>query len=113
MSELIDTQPGIVTRGKTEDGKFYTETTFFDDESLAQNRRIADSGMLDGGKLGLHDDEDIRFVLSCPSVEQWNLFKKKYPDIYKALMSRDEKARMVGARRLSLLKPAWVIYSRF
>ena len=117
MNDIVDIGPNSVSRALSEGGRFHVHTRFFDDAALAQNRRIADSGMLDKGKLGLHDDEDIRFVISCPSTRQWALFKKDNPEIYKLITTRGTDAiadadRMKGARKLSILHPAWVVYSR-
>jgi len=112
MQDVIDVGSNSVTRARSEDGLFYVHTVFNDDKALAQNRKIEGSGMLDKGKLGLHDDEDIRMVISCPSTEQWMLFKKKHPETYKLIKSTIEHERMKGARQLMLLHPAWVCYSR-
>ena len=100
-----------------QDGKLHVRTVFEDDAALAKNRRIRDSGMLNKGQLGIHDDADMRAVISCPSVEQWRLFQRDHADIYKSLTTRgqstqDDADRMKGARQLQLLHPAWVVYTR-
>lgn len=95
-----------------EDGILYGHTEFYDKGTLTQNERIRRSGMLDKGSLGLHDNADLRMTISCPSVTQWNYFKKDYPDVYKLLMSRDSQQRMSGAKQLQILEPSWVVQSR-
>jgi len=111
-AEITDVGPNSIQRAVTEDGRLYFHTTYYDDKSLAQNRKIEGSGMLDKAKLGLHDDEDIRMVISCPSTAQWLLFKKKHPETYKLIKSTIEHERMKGARQLMLLHPAWVVQNR-
>ncbi len=76
------------------------------------NHKIRQSGMLDKGKLGLHDGEDLRYVLSIPSTLQWQIFKKKNPDIYSLIKSSSEAERMRGCHLLHLLEPDWVVMSR-
>lgn len=95
-----------------QDKHLVVQTTFHDDANLERNKKLRNSGMIDKGKLGLHDNEDIRMVISCPDPIQWSLFKKKFPDIYKAIMSADEAERMKGCWRLKLLHPEWVIQER-
>jgi len=111
-ADVVDVVGNSVTRARSEAGKFYVEQTFYDDMSLEQNQRIRNSKMLERAKLGLHDNEDIRGVISCPSTEQWMIFKKKHTETYKLLTSKLEAERMKGLRQVSLLKPAWVIYDR-
>lgn len=116
MEGLVDIEQSgnvpIFQRVKREGGKLYHQTTFHDDKTLAHNRRLADSGFLDKSELGLHDDADIRMVISCPSVEQWTLFKDQNPEVYKLLTSTNEHERIKGARQISLLKPEWIIHTR-
>jgi hypothetical protein len=113
MSDILSAENNAVTRVKTEDGKLYVHTKFYDDENLEQNKRLRNSGMFDGRlKSEMHHNEDVRMMISCPSVEQWLVFQKKHPDIYKDLKAGDEATRMKGARRLHLIKPEWVIFSR-
>lgn len=95
-----------------EDGKLQCRTIFHDDKSLEQNNKIRLSGMMEKAKLGLHDNEDMRYVLSIPSTLQWQIFKKKNPDIYKLIKSSEEAERMRGCKLLHLLEPDWVIMHR-
>lgn len=101
-----------VNRIKSEDGKMYIHTVFHDDAALARIQDLKNSGMLTKQKLGIHEDEDVRMVISCPDTLQWHFFAKKYPDIYKSLRSRDEKERMSAAKQLQILHPEWVAMSR-
>ena len=95
------------------DGKdMHVKTTFNDDKSLDTNENIRRSRMLEKGTFGLHDNEDVRLVISCPSTLQWAIFRRKYPDIYKSVLSQDEAIRMQGANQLQLLHPEWVVMSR-
>ncbi len=112
MSEIISHDHKHKTIAKSEDGVFYVHTTFNDDAALEQNERIRRSGMLDNGKLGLHDDEDIRFVISVPSNLQWEMFKRKHLETYKLIVSRIEAERMKGCKQLQILEPAWVVMER-
>jgi len=117
LSEIIERTNERTVKAKSEDGKFYVETLFHDDEALRQNDRIRSSGMLDKGKLGLHENEDYRAVISIPDVLQWNIFKKKHNDTYKLLTIKgttlaDEALRAKGITQLDILHPGWVIYKR-
>lgn len=97
---------------KQEDGKLYCHTVFHDDDALERNSQLRNSGEFDQAKFGLHDDEDIRMIISCPDVMQWAIFKRKHSETYKLLKSRNEAERMKGARQLQILRPSWVIQSR-
>jgi hypothetical protein len=117
MKNVIDVGSNSVTTAQLDGNKLYVHTKFYDDLALAKNRKIQNSGALDKAKLGLHDDEDIRLVVSCPSHEQWSLFKRKHPDVYALLTTRGgsvdaDQSRMKGALQLSLLEPEWVIQTR-
>lgn len=112
MSDIIEHTSVRKIQAKSEDGKFYVKTTFFDDNSLEQNNKIRLSGMLEKAKLNLHENEDIRAAISCPSVQQWNIFKKKHADTYRLLNSREEVQRMKGVSELQLLHPDWIVYNR-
>ncbi len=95
-----------------EDGVLYGLTEFYDKQSLDINQKIKNSGMLEKGALGLHDNADIRMTISCPSTLQWRYFKKDHAETYKLLMSRDEIERLRGAKQLQILEPDWVVQSR-
>ncbi len=102
-----------VQREGWEDGEYYCETEFFDKKQLNQNAKIRNSGMLDKGTLNLHDGADYRAVISIPSTLQYAIWKKKYPDAYKLLTSKDsEEDREKGIRMMDITEPGWVIYSR-
>lgn len=117
MLDYTDVEGLKKVRTKTEEGKLFVHTTFYDDKDLEQNNRIRLSGMLDKAKLGLHENEDMRAVISCPSNLQWSLFRKKHNDTYKLLTTRgtllqDEADRVKGVKQLEILHPDWVIYTR-
>ena len=111
-SDVFDVGSNSLTQGRSENGLFHVHTRYFDDVALQRNRDIAASGMLERSKLGLHDNEDMRGVISCPSVEQWNQFKKKNPDVYALLTSKQEHDRVRAVQLIDILHPDWVIYSR-
>ncbi len=111
-NNVIELNDQYLTTAIVEDDKLFVHTTNFDDRALDQNERIRSSGILDKGKLGLHGDEDIRMAISCPSVVQWNTFKKKHYDTYKLITSRLEDERMKGCKQLQILEPAWVVMER-
>ena len=111
-SDVVAVGSNSITQARSEDGLFYVHTEYYDDVALERNKQIASSGMLANMKLGLHDDEDVRMVISCPSTDQWILFKRKNPETYKLLVSTIEAERMKGARQLQILHPAWVVQSR-
>lgn len=112
MSDIIEHTKEYTTRAKSEDGKFYAHTVFHDDAALAQNSRIRSENILDKGKLGLHEGEDIRAAISVPDTVQWNIFKKKFKEVYKMLHSKNEETRMSGVKRLQIIHPEWVVYER-
>jgi hypothetical protein len=110
MKEFVGTN--AVREFKRDGNILQAKTVFKDDKALGINEDIRLSGMLDNKKFGLHDDEDVRLVISCPDGLQWLIFKKKHYETYKKLMSFDEPLRMEGARELQILHPAWVVMSR-
>lgn len=101
-----------LTNVKTEDGKLYAHTIFFDDLALENNKNIRESGSLDKAEIGLHDKADLRIAFSIPSVFQHNLWANENPEDYKLLHSKIDSERMKGARRLALMHPEWVISQR-
>jgi hypothetical protein len=101
-----------VATAQVQDDKLFIQATYFDDVALERNKQIRNAGFLDKGKLGLHENEDIRLAVSCPSVEQWNRFRRLHPETYELLMSKNEALRMKGARQLQLVHPEWVVQSR-
>jgi len=110
MKEAVGTN--AIREFKFDGSTVHAKTIFNDEKSLSVNNNIRLDGMLDKKKFGLHDDEDVRMVISCPDGLQWSIFKKKHFDTYKKLMSFDEVLRMEGARELQILHPAWVVQSR-
>jgi len=114
MRELSREKTGnnAVTREVMQDGTLYAHTVFQDDKALARNADIKTSGMLANAKLGLHDDEDMRMVISCPSTLQWATFRRKHAETYKLITSSDESERMKGCHQLQILEPAWVVFAR-
>ena len=113
MSEIIASTNEYKTRVKSEDGLFYVETVFNDKEQLKQNDRIRASGMLEKAQLGLHEKEDIRGVLSIPSVILWNYFKRNNPITYALLQSPDEEQRISAMQKIYEIHPEWFVYDRF
>ena len=112
MRDIIHTGTNSISRLITEGDKGYIHTIFNDKKSLDQNSRIRNAGLLDRGTFDLHDNADVRMVFSCPSPEQWNLFKKKNQATYDLLMSKLEHERMRGAKQLQLLHPEWCVMER-
>ena len=102
-----------VTRLITEDNTLYVHTDFNDDAALRRNKQIKDAELLSRPKLGIHDNADLRFVISIPDVNQWNIWKRKHPHEYKALMTaKDHDYRLKAAKFLALSHPEWVIFER-
>lgn len=104
--------PNVGQRILRQDQHLVVQTIHHDDANLERNKQLRNAGYIDKAKLGLHDNEDIRMMISCPDTLQWSMFKRKYPDIYKGLLSRDEQARMKACRQLQILHPEWVIQER-
>jgi len=112
MSDIISANNGIITRGRTEDGKFYVHTTYLDDSIIKDNIKIANTNNLSKMKLSLHHGEDVRGVIRCPSIEQWTVFKTKNPQIAEDLSSSHEYDRINALKQISLKEPTWVIMKR-
>ena len=112
MNDLIHIGTNSKSRVITQGDTLYVHSIYDDKQSLDQNSRIRNSGMMDNGQLSLHNDADIRMSISCPSVEQWTVFKRKHSGSYQLLMSSKEEERMRGAKQLQILHPEWVVYSR-
>ena len=111
-AEVLDVGSNSIERALAEDGKLWIHTTYHDDAALERNKQIRSAKLMEKAKLSLHEDEDVRMVVSCPSVSQWNLFKKQHGETYDLVMSTLEHERMRGARQLQLLHPEWVVQSR-
>ena len=111
-AELIDISPGCSQRVVREDDKLIFATTFNDDACVERNNQIRAAGFMDKLKLGLHENEDVRMAISCPSVTLWNRFKKFHPDTYDLIMSGLEHERVRGCRQLQILHPTWVVQER-
>lgn len=100
------------TQVKTEDGITYAKTVFNDSMALDRVKRLRDGSVLDRAKFGMHDDADLRLVISCPSVVLWGYFKRDHAKTYELLNSKDETERMKGAREMQFIHPEWCIMSR-
>ena len=109
----MSTSAGAVpfqTKVQTEDGITYAKTTFQDDAALERVRQLKHENVLDKARLGLHDNADLRMVISCPSEALWSYFIRDYPDIYKLLQSKDQFLK--GAKQVQFMHPEWIIQSR-
>jgi len=111
--EIISHDRHHTTKLVTEDNILHVHTNFHNQQSLEINKKIRNSQMLDKMKLGLHDNEDARAVLSIPSNLEWTIFKDAHPDIYNDLKSPQEADRMKALRRIQFLEPEWVLMERF
>lgn len=100
------------TEVKTEDGKTYAKTTIHDDAALERVKRLKHEAVLDKARLGIHDNADLRMVISCPSIVLWNYFKRDHPKTYSLLNSKDESERMKGAKQVQFIHPEWIIQER-
>jgi len=100
------------TKVITEDGVTYAKTVFNDDAALDKVRKLKHENVLDKARLGLHDNADMRMVISCPSVVLWNYFKRDHKKTYELLNSKDETERMKGAKQVQFLHPEWIIQQR-
>ena len=114
MHEILSGRisPNATRRIMRDGDQLVVRTEFHDDPALERNKQIREAGLIDKAKLALHDDEDIRFVISIPDGLQYRYFKMNYPDIYKMILSKDEKTRMSGCKRLQILHPEWVVQER-
>lgn len=115
MSVTLDkgyVAPKVGQRILRQDSQLVVETKHYDDASLERNKQLRNEGFIDKAKFALHDNEDIRMMISIPDGIQWTMFKKKFPEIYKKIMSKDEATRMSGCRSLQILHPEWVIQER-
>lgn len=115
MPRLIEkgvTAPNVAHRILRQDSYLVVETKHYDDANLERNKKLRNEGFIDKAKFGLHDNEDIRMMISIPDGLQWTIFKRKFPEVYKLIMSKDEKDRMRGCRQLQLLHPEWIVQER-
>lgn len=104
--------PNVTQRILRQDSHLVVETKHYDDASLDRNKKLRNEGFIDKAKFALHDNEDIRMMISIPDGMQWTIFKRKFPEVYKLIMSKDEADRMSGCRKLKLLHPEWVVQER-
>lgn len=113
MSKVVDFGHGFTQKLlSNNDGNYAVETQFHDDHFRKVSDRIRSSGMLNKMKLGLHDDEDVRFVISFPSTMAFSNFKRNHSVTYSLLKSTDEAERVKGGLQLQLLHPDWVLEAR-
>lgn len=88
----------------------YVHTVEYDDDILDQNQRIKSAGLVkQGDKNPLMDGGIIEYAFTIPSTWQWGLFQRKYPELYRQLMSTDDNERRRAARRLAIMKPEWLV----
>ena len=113
QDEVISFDKHHTTKIVTEGDTLFVDTKFHNKHSLEVNKKIRNSQMLEKMKLGLHDGEDARAVLSIPSNLEWQLFKDKHPDIYNDLKAPQEQDRLNAIRRIQFLEPEWVLMERF
>jgi len=113
MKDVIDVGSNSVSKARSEDGRFYIETTFYDDAALQRNSEIRKAGFTEKMTLGLHDNADVRGSFSVPSVEQWNLYRKNNPEVYALLHSKLEHERMRGLKKIYTCHPEWFLNQRF
>jgi hypothetical protein len=114
MHEILSGRisPNATRRILRDGDNIVVRTDFDDDAALERNKQIREAGLINKAKLHLHDDEDIRFVISIPDGLQYRYFKMNYPDIYEMIKSKEEKVRMSGCKRLQILHPEWVVQER-
>lgn len=107
MAELIDFK--YTSTGRTgvfeEDGETYIKSIFNDAAVLEGIKKARNEEKLANAKCSLHDNEDVRFWTRWPSVEQKNIFDRKYPDIADALEAREEEIRNKAYLKLYRLHP--------
>jgi len=112
LKELIEhskTSTVTLHRDDHVEGQYYFHTQYHDDAALETNKRIRLEGLMPvGKKCPMLDNAEVAYSFSCPDGEQWALFKRDYPDVYRALMRGDQQERFKAARELSILHPAWV-----
>lgn len=113
MSDIVEIDGNHVQRAKLDGSRLQIHTKFYDDATLKRNQTLRNADLLNKAKMQLHDNEDIRFMISCPSQFQWQIFKKRYPDLHKGLHSQVEHERMSAARKIAILEPTWVVQTRF
>ncbi len=112
MKKLIErsnTSTLTLHRDDHVEGKYYFHTQYHDDAALEINKRIRLEGLMPSGKqCPMLDDSTVAYSFSCPDGQQWSLFQRDYPDMYRALMRGDKQERFKAARELSILHPGWV-----
>jgi len=112
MTDVIDQGPRSQTSVKLDGKRLFVHTLVHDDPILEANRRIANERVLERAKMPLHENEDLRAHIQV-DPDLWAIFKRKNPDVYRLICSRDEGERMRGVRQLHILHPAWVTYARY
>lgn len=112
MAELLAAERTHRIEVERDGGKLRVMKIFNNKKALEQNKAIRNANMMNRGQLGLHDKADIRMGISVPSTYEWELFKRKHPDIYAGIKSSDESERMKACKRLQAIEPEWVVQER-
>jgi len=115
FNDIVDYGSNSITRFfRNDKDTMLKQTTFYDDKALALNDKIRKSGILENHTSNIFDEHahDTRALISCPSVEQWELFKKQEPEVMKNLYSKDRDERMSAVKAIGLLHPSWLVYYR-
>ena len=87
-------------------------TVFHNDAALRRNEQIRNSGMMRrGDKMSVLDGATVSHAFSFPTIEEYQMIRRKYPDIMDALRSKDQAVREKAADQLQLLCPQYVTIS--
>ena len=103
-------EPGATKRVKLEETTLFVETTIHNDPVLENNQkhRLNETFRQNDRAALQPDGAKIIHVLQV-SEPEWNLFKRKQPDLYRNLHSRDHVVRESAAATIKKAHPEWFI----
>jgi hypothetical protein len=110
MSMKTIREPNVTKRVKVEESKLFVETTIHNEPVLENNQSHRLNGTFrQNDKVGLQlDGARVIHVLQVNETE-WNLFKRKQPDLYRSLHSKDQITREAAAAKIKRAHPEWFI----
>ena len=101
-----------IHRDAHDPGRIYLETVTNDARGLAMNERIRKAALLQqGDENPLVDGAEMTAAFSFPTITDYNLAKRKHPDLF-AKLEEGGSAAIHAGESLSVLMPEYCVMVR-